>query len=376
MRFRIGIKMRVTVKNHLSVLGALLMSTMNFNSTCDDGQSKDNVQEAEKQPKFVISPQCAKYNTILQRIQWATRDKRCCDTEGCEFLGNNITGNCVNRQGHVFPQVKEDENALNQANQKLKDSHAQASASATASIYAATNAIATISQLDPLSAATTGMQQIVNDQLSSSAADTLKESRNEAQEMAKKLVIDLLDKPESRKEFGRVLEYTFSFESVRRPTRDLVWWSVKSPLSINEIENQALWWRRYFLFPPAASRQGSGSPVGLPEQSATGFAYTEAQLATLLSWWILTPHAKSIINPLLEWTTHQPVVIESVTQIVNDALPYCRTYWTECAKTAIKDSLQSSELKIAARDSLMYVLKNVGDAPFVEGKAGHKEVKK
>lgn len=297
-------------------------------SLCEEVEKKEEMQQR------AVSQRCAKLNTALQRLMWATREERCNNVEGCEFLGGSgIGGNCVNKLGHIF---KDDDEEV------VGDKPLVLVGPSTPS---------------PLSAAATGVQQLVNEQLKSSASDTLKESRDDAEKLAKSLILDASNKPEYRHEFGRVLEYIFSFESVQKPTRDLVWWSVKSPMSMHEIEGQALWWRRYFLnstFPPISHR---GSP-------GEGFTYTEEQLTTLLAWWLSTPHAKSVVNPLLIWTLREKVVVDSVVQIVIDALPYCTPYWKLCAKDAIKLSLQSPELKVAARDSLFYLLKNVGESPL------------
>ena len=294
---------------------------------CEEGEKKEETQQR------AVSQRCAKLNTALQRLMWATREERCSTTEGCEFLGGSaFGGNCVNKLGHVF-----------------KDGEEEVVVDKPLALVGTTTS--------PLSAAATGVQQLVNEQLKSSASDTLKESRDDAEKLAKSLILDACNKTEYRHEFGRVLEYIFSFESVQNPTRDLVWWSVKSPMSMNEIEGQALWWRRYFLSStfPAISQRGS---------PGEGFNYTKEQLTTLLAWWLPTPHAKSIVNPLLIWTLREKVVVDSVVQIVNDALPYCTPYWKLCAKDAIKLSLQSPELKVAARDSLFYLLKNVGESPL------------
>ena len=213
---------------------------------------------------------------------------------------------------------------------------------------------------------------IAGDQL----ATTVKESRDEAEKMAKKIILDALNKAEYRNEFGRVLEYIFSVERVRKPTRDLVYWSLSSQMSVQEIERQALWWRRYFLNPPpppppppAAAAVDALTDKGF---GTSGHSYTKVQLATLISWWLSTPHAKSVINPLLDWTLKEKFVAESLTEIINAALPFCVPYWKLCAKVAIKDALQSTELRTAARDSLMFILKNVGESPLAAGEAEKK----
>ena len=334
------------------------------NSRSDDAPPPSE-PSAETRGRSILQPldtrsppgPCAQYNTAFQRLQWATRDERCSGTPGCEFLGHKVTGSCVKKADHVFHE-ENIESRVVPADWALAGED-------SAAISAATSVIATLAA-DPLS----GVQQLVNDKLALSASDTIKESHDDAERLAKKLVLEALNKVEYRNEFGKVLEYIFSVESVRRPTRDLIYWSVSLPLSLNEIDRQAFSCARYFLIP-------SSRPAGADSsQHASEFSYTTLQLSTLISWWLMTPHAKTVVNPLLEWTLKQPHVSDAVVQIVNDALPYCAPYWKMCAKDAIKASLQSHELKIAARDSLMFLLKNVGEAPFAETEQEHGSKKK
>lgn len=362
-------------RSWLSVaVGAITVSRGNqgvpsgLNSRGDDtptpsepsAETRDQPNLQPSGTRFPSGP-CAQYNTAFQRLQWATRDERCSGTPGCEFLGHKLTGSCVKKADHVFHEENEESRVV-PADWALAEED-------SAAISAATSVIATLAA-DPLS----GVQQLVNDKLALSASDTIKESHDDAERLAKKLVLEALNKVEYRNEFGKVLEYIFSVESVRRPTRDLIYWSVSLPLSLNEIDRQAFSYARFFFIPSTRSAMPAAGADSL--RHASGFSYTTLQLSTLISWWLMTPHAKTVVNPLLEWTLKQPHVSEAVVQIVNDALPYCAPYWKMCAKDAIKASLQSHELKIAARDSLMFLLKNVGEAPFAETEQEHGNKKK
>jgi len=289
--------------------------------------------------------QCAKLNTALQRLQWASRDERCAKISGCEFSGHRITGKCI-----ASFSMGDDEQQQQQ------------------------NAMPLSLESSPIS--TTPLTGIVNEKLATAASESIKDSRDDAEKMAKKLILGALNKVEYRNDFGRVLEYIFSVESVRKPTRDLIFWSLASPLSLQEINIQTVRWKRYFLINPMDSAaRGKLEDVRNAHHLQVvgpGFSLAKTQLATLISWWLLTPQAKTVINPLLEWSLKEQYVVESTIQIINNALPYCIPYWKLCAKDAIKNALQSTELKTAARDSLMFLLKNVGEFPLG---AGHENVR-
>lgn len=190
--------------------------------------------QVDAPPLPVVCAECAQYNTFAQRLQWAHRDERCRKQPECTFVGLRMTGNCIN------------------ADSTSPVPSAAASAPSTLSLPTTTAPPSPTSSVPPppsMPASLPDPMQLVNDQIQDTLSTTLRSSRSHAEELAKSLVIANLQATPRRAEFGRALGLVLSVESVRLPTRGLVYWSLKQPLAVQAMQSQASWWTRYFLHP-------------------------------------------------------------------------------------------------------------------------------
>eukprot|EP01035_Chromulina_nebulosa_P066063 gene66063-90407_t len=83
---------------------------------------------------------------------------------------------------------------------------------------------------------------LINSTIASTAVDSLRDSQDIANQLAKDWLIQFLDDKSNQKKFGYFLQDLFSYEPVLSPTRWLVHWSVNSTatrvLSLQQLQWQ------------------------------------------------------------------------------------------------------------------------------------------
>lgn len=92
------------------------------------------------------------------------------------------------------------------------------------------------------------LKVLLHEQLTSSAIDSLRDSHAIANDLAKKLSLDILKEPETLGKFGQLLGYIFAYESVLYPTRLLIYWSIGTDVAFKNAIIQTKWqigrWQR------------------------------------------------------------------------------------------------------------------------------------
>lgn len=98
----------------------------------------------------------------------------------------------------------------------------------------------------------------------------------------------MLGRENTSKYLGLLLKSIFEYETVLQPTRDIVFWSLKMPQTIDPAFQLCKHQAEYFFL-------GKGK-----EELTRSFLVDVAQ------WWLsLPPTRTGVINPLLEWTLVQ-----------------------------------------------------------------------
>ena len=148
---------------------------------------------------------------------------------------------------------------------------------------------------------------LLNEQITSTAVDSLKDSLNDSKEFvnlfANNLVIEVLKDKNTAKTFGNFLNYTFSFESTKAPTRSLIYWSIMSDTSIGNI-----------------------SLLSTTQICTWMNLYGKNQIVDVLDHYLLRKSFQTIyIHPLLLWTLQQEhIVISPLSNIIADSLLYTK----------------------------------------------------
>lgn len=198
---------------------------------------------------------------------------------------------------------------------------------------------------------------ILNEQLSSTALDSLRDSQFAAHELAKSMIQNTLKAKKTKGQFGELLNYMFSYESVLYPTRWLVYWSLNSNDTVLNTTYQAKWQVDYW-----------GKNSGKDEV-----------IAASKLWLASSENRKECINPLMFWALNQKEVKDPIAAVVIDALPYIKKDVVDAMKWCVSESLKSEDIKQSVKDGLLFYLKNVssnGNNNSADDKEKEKEQKK
>ena len=150
------------------------------------------------------------------------------------------------------------------------------------------------------------LQMILHESIATSAVVSLRESRQIAHDFAKILVIDILNNPESTNNLGSLLDSLFEYESVRFPTRDLIYWSLTLDPTLEATYSLGNIQTAYWL-------HGDGAP------------YTKSLLQYYAIWWLRDHQSyEDTIKPLIVYVTEIPEVQDTLTQVIAESLPYTK----------------------------------------------------
>lgn len=144
---------------------------------------------------------------------------------------------------------------------------------------------------------------IINEQITSTAVDSLKDSEQMLHLLAKNLVYDVLHDKQTPKKFGELLQYIFTSESILSTTRGLLYWSLKTPDCMVNIE-------------------------ALSKYQLTSWmrTYGMSQVSWISQNWLEAPSARQlVVSPLLSWVLRQkPYVIDPCVFMIHSSLPFAR----------------------------------------------------
>jgi hypothetical protein len=141
---------------------------------------------------------------------------------------------------------------------------------------------------------------ILNEQIASTAVDSIRESHDLVKALAKDLILDVLNDPNNPKKLGVFINHTLSFESVLYPTRDLIYWTLKLDSSHKNFLFQSKWQVNYWM-----KNNGCYSIVNLSE------------------CWLNSSDSKdtTIIPFLQSVLTDKNTVADPLAKIISTALP-------------------------------------------------------
>ena len=151
------------------------------------------------------------------------------------------------------------------------------------------------------------IQLIVNEQILSSVMESIRDSHDLAKDIGKVLVLQVLNTPSSRSWLGEWLKYLFLYESVREPTRSLIFWSLKSePIFIQTkhlTNKQIEYWLR---------------------NSEVKYITKDIVVNAISSFLISSENQTNIILPLLKDLIKQEPIINNTTTLVTNIVPYSK----------------------------------------------------
>ena len=144
---------------------------------------------------------------------------------------------------------------------------------------------------------------LLNEQITNSALDSLKDSEQMMHMLAKSLIVDALHDKNTPGKFGKILNYIFDYEATLAQTRSMLYWSISTQDSYKNISYLTAWQLKNWTT-----------------------SYGIGQVSTLTQMWVRNPSARvEVISPLITWVLQQkPYVIDPVSLLIYDALPYTK----------------------------------------------------
>jgi hypothetical protein len=313
---------------------------------------------------------CDYYNSVIQRISWAERRDRCNAEQGCHLIGRRFIGECVpietssepsskklfgiNEANDDYSDDQKSEQAIianmtipssesstlpsNIKNSKdIKDANLKSDETLNGKKASSTShkrrVYAEIVSEGDDSEISAPLKVFVYETLTSSAVDSIRDSQQLANELAKSLVIEVLDKKENIGKLGELLEYTFASDTVLSPTRELIYWSLKLDSTSSNIKWNCQWHRNYWLGLSSFNgwRLDDNRNVDMKtdwDKEYGGREHTRAAIVALAVAWLKDPLSRTIVvTPLLAWTLQQrEEVVVPLAALTSDVIPWAKVW--------------------------------------------------
>ena len=291
-------------------------------SSSSSGSSSKNSSDNSTGNDTGESP-CSLYNSMEHRISWAERRNRCNSEKGCKFLGRRFTGSCVRSLDSVGVGI-EDTAAGSLTSLPILQSEVQlqnSSHSGNSRINIDTAEEVLGNQIEVAGSndddAKTQLRVLVQETFTSSAVDSIRDSQLLANELAKRLLIEVLQRKENRGKFGELLQYMFISNTVLSPTRELIYWSLTLDNTVDDIAQNVKLHRDFWL--RSAERQAT-------TKRSLERRLTDAALLGVIIRWLDDPVSRTqVVIPLLDWTLQEhESVIAPLTELAADSIPWTK----------------------------------------------------
>lgn len=272
---------------------------------------------------------CEFYNSFQQRFSWAERRNRCNAESGCTFRGRRFTGAC--------------EQAVNSRTRSNLACYPDTGVTNTELTFETETPTKVAGEGDPqtklvnkLEVEIVGsgdtpfappLRVLMHEQLTSSAVDSIRDSRQLAHELAKSLLIEVLERKENRGKFGELLLYLFVSDTVLSPTRQTIYWSLTSESTIENIVTNVQMHRDYWLGFTENYDRGIRAIQKLHTRHE-GRLMTDILLMSQVIQWLEDPLSRTaVITPLIDWTLQQDEIVKfPLTEVTVSFLPWIKVY--------------------------------------------------
>lgn len=295
-----------------------------------DGSTNSSPLDSAKS----AGPDCEFYNSFQQRFAWAERRNRCNAESGCNFRGRRFTGSCeleskakANSNLVCHPDAAASNAVINfEVLHKLETDTSTKGASSGGDLQ--TKAVNKV-EVEIVGSGDMGfappLHILINETLTSSAVDSIRDSRQLANELAKSLLIEVLERKENRGKFGELLLYLFVSDTVLSPTRHTIYWTLTLDNTIKNIVSNVEIHRDYWLgFTENYDR--SMRSIKKLHTRHEGRLITDVMLMNQVILWLEDPLTRTaVLTPLIEWTLQQDEIVKfPLTDLAVDFLPWIK----------------------------------------------------
>jgi hypothetical protein len=247
---------------------------------------------------------CEKYNRLIEILYPNQRIAKCNNEKNCMFerVGNTLEGKCIQRVIDPFG-IDKDEEIEN-------DNHSMINSTHTDDELVENSRDNTLNRVySDLVGGEGGSMDVkrIKEMVTATAVDSIRDSESTFHNLAKVLLIDIFQNPEHRGNLGNALKYLFSSETVLKPTRELIYYSLHLKDCQNQCFVQAKQQSSYWLRDPAGQKY-----------------LMQPLLVDSIAWYLsLSSDRRAMIIPLVQWTifTEETHTIKNLTAITAAELP-------------------------------------------------------
>jgi hypothetical protein len=284
--------------------------------------SSDNDTKPNAKPR-----KCSEYNDWLSFFDGSLPSK-CANDPSCMYKRSTFSGQCV-KKDEVIDEVKSGEVPVSITDRPIR-------------IYA---------EIIGSDAITKGLQPIkvlVNETFVESALGSIKDSHAIATSLGKDIVINILDESESRGKLGEWLQYIFSYESVRGPTRNLIYWSLSQEDMIYTSSTFLRLQMAYWL--------------------SKHMKHSKEQLLLITDNFLKSKqHQSEVILPLLKWTFQFEVVQAPIANAIVESIPNAKVNLTLHIKSQFVYLFTSLfDSQDLATEGLIYLVKQLLSSDYAK----------
>lgn len=181
---------------------------------------------------------------------------------------------------------------------------------------------------------TTPLRVLVHETLSSSAVDTIRDSQQLANELAKVVVLEVLGRKENQNKLGLFLQYIFASDTVLSPSRELIFWSLAFPETFSNLIYCAKWHRNYWIGRSSLNcwhfddNQITNNNHAWDLGQHGDREHIQAAVVKLTAQWLDDPTSRTeVATPLLDWTLQQQeFVISPLAVVIAEAIPWAKVF--------------------------------------------------
>jgi len=257
---------------------------------------------------------CNQFNSAYKKLFGRENINSCNKHKNCVYIGDVVSGKCefvpidiTKAHSHVDDETTSANPSSEAPSGKDNEFHQtlKTVAKGKRKIYAE------IIGVDDISRGLRPVKVLVNESFVASALDSIKAALNShdlANSLAKDLVINILDASDNRPKLGKWLQYIFDYESVRNPTRWLVYWSIARTDTIHQSSSLLRTQIDYWCV-------------------KEGFPTTKSLLLGLTNNWLVSKESqRDAIVPLIKWVVQDQYVNDVLRQGLEDVLPSTKVF--------------------------------------------------
>jgi hypothetical protein len=247
---------------------------------------------------------CAKYNTFMSRVNWASRKEKCLSEPGCKFSGWRSLGTCELDESYTGVRRPQNGDVNSSNGNNGSNNNSNNNGSVNGKNKSGSNDESGSSQEEKLNLLDR-INKATSDNIAESLIDSMKALTPSITASTTGAVSSGLQRtPQTTATMAKFVTASLQAPKIEENLRWNLLWLIQSQMTYDNAYYQAKYQRDYWLMDPE------------------GYAFAEKQLVDFSHWYLTHPGThKDLIVPMLEWTLLQKeMVFAPAVQAINEAL--------------------------------------------------------